>query len=76
MNVGIHPPGVARKPSRPDGWNARYFSPEMEVPFCIHATVALGAALALHQGDSTFRLRLSRDAITVRGWTGGDSMGA
>src|SRR5262249_55054270 len=29
------------------GWRVRYFSPESEVPFCGHATIALGAALAL-----------------------------
>jgi ABC-type branched-subunit amino acid transport system ATPase component len=28
-------------------WRVRYFSPEFEVPFCGHATIALGAALAL-----------------------------
>ncbi len=26
------------------GWRVRYFSPEIEVPFCGHATIALGAA--------------------------------
>ena len=25
-----------------DGWRVRYFSPESEVPFCGHATIALG----------------------------------
>ena len=34
-----------------DGWRVRYFSPESEVPFCGHATIALGAALALRQGE-------------------------
>jgi len=29
-----------------DGWRIRYFSPEIEVPFCGHATIASGAALA------------------------------
>ena len=32
-----------------DSWRVRYFSPESEVPFCGHATIALGAALALSQ---------------------------
>ena len=32
--------------------------PAMEVPFCGHATVALGAALADRQGDGLFPLRL------------------
>jgi PhzF family phenazine biosynthesis protein len=29
-----------------DGFRVRYFSPEAEVAFCGHATIALGAALA------------------------------
>ena len=36
------------------GWRVRYFSPESEVPFCGHATIALGAALALQHGDGIF----------------------
>jgi len=34
-----------------NSWRVRYFSPESEVPFCGHATIALGTALALEQGD-------------------------
>lgn len=52
----------------PDGrWRVRYFSPGSEVPFCGHATIALGAALALRQGDGVFRLQLNRADITVEG---------
>ena len=36
-----------------NSWRVRYFSPEAEVPFCGHATIALGAALALHHGDGS-----------------------
>jgi len=32
-------------------WRVRYFSPLSEVPFCGHATIALGAALASKYGD-------------------------
>jgi PhzF family phenazine biosynthesis protein len=49
------------------GLRVRYFSPESEVPFCGHATIALGAALALKHGDGTFRLTLNNAAITVEG---------
>jgi len=49
------------------GWRVRYFAPEMEVPFCGHATIALGAALALQAGDGVFALQLNDDAITVEG---------
>jgi len=50
-----------------NGWRVRYFSPETEVPFCGHATIALGAALALRNGDGLFHLTLNLAAITVEG---------
>ena len=48
-------------------WRVRYFSPETEVPFCGHATIALGAALAEAYGDNTFDLELNEAQIYVRG---------
>ena len=48
-----------------DAWRVRYFSPESEVPFCGHATIALGAALGAHHGAGTYRLALNDAAITV-----------
>jgi PhzF family phenazine biosynthesis protein len=50
-----------------DGWRVRYFAPEIEVPFCGHATIALGAALALAHGDGVFVLHLNDARITVEG---------
>jgi PhzF family phenazine biosynthesis protein len=50
-----------------DGWRVRYFSPESEVPFCGHATIALGAALAASHGDGVYPLALNDAAITVEG---------
>jgi PhzF family phenazine biosynthesis protein len=50
-----------------EAWRVRYFSPESEVPFCGHATIALGAALALEQGNGVFRLILNSADITVAG---------
>ena len=49
------------------GWRVRYFAPEVEIPFCGHATIALGAALALQEGDGVFALQLNDAAITVEG---------
>jgi PhzF family phenazine biosynthesis protein len=49
------------------GWRVRYFSPATEVPFCGHATIALGAALARDYGDGVYPLTLNRAAITVEG---------
>ncbi len=57
-------------------WRVRYFSPESEVPFCGHATIALGAALALRHGDGVFSLILNRAEITVEGRRNGDIMWA
>jgi PhzF family phenazine biosynthesis protein len=57
-------------------WRVRYFSPEAEVPFCGHATIALGAALAQHRGDGTFELSLNQAEITVAGQRTGDRFSA
>jgi PhzF family phenazine biosynthesis protein len=48
-------------------WRVRYFAPEIEVPFCGHATIALGAALAIQHGNGIFRLHLNTTQITVEG---------
>lgn len=59
-----------------EGWRVRYFSPASEVPFCGHATIALGAALARRQGDGRFALTLNAAAITVEGRHDGAQMQA
>ncbi len=48
-----------------EGWQTRYFSPESEVPFCGHATVALGAVLAVEKGAGRYRLSLAQGEIEV-----------
>jgi PhzF family phenazine biosynthesis protein len=48
-------------------WRVRYFSPTSEVPFCGHATLALGAALAMQEGDRVFRLQINQASISVEG---------
>ncbi|MBI3168577.1 MAG: PhzF family phenazine biosynthesis protein [Chloroflexi bacterium] len=49
-----------------DGWRVRYFAPELEVPFCGHATIALGAALGERFGEGTYKLYLNDSQISVR----------
>ncbi|CAG0999105.1 putative isomerase YddE [Anaerolineales bacterium] len=49
-----------------DGWRVRYFAPEMEVPFCGHATIALGAALGERFGEGEYKLFLNQSEISVR----------
>ncbi len=51
----------------PEGarWRLRFFSPESEVPFCGHATIALGAVLAAENGEGVYQLSLSEGEIEV-----------
>lgn len=48
-----------------DGWRIRYFAPEMEVPFCGHATIASGAVLGENFGEGVYKLITNQDEITV-----------
>lgn len=59
-----------------EAWRVRYFSPGMEVPFCGHATIALGAALAHRHGDRSFELRLNDAVISVSGQRDGNTIAA
>jgi PhzF family phenazine biosynthesis protein len=55
-----------------DGWAVRYFAPTIEVPFCGHATIALGAALGAVHGAGRYVLHLANGAIsTTAGQQGG-----
>lgn len=58
--------------SQADGrWRVRYFSPEAEVAFCGHATVALGAVLGHRFGAGRFGLVLNNGEISVEAGTNG-----
>ena len=57
-----------------DKWRVRYFSPESEVPFCGHATIAWGAALVRQFGDGVFPLTLNQASITVEGFRDGATL--
>jgi PhzF family phenazine biosynthesis protein len=59
-----------------EGWRVRYFAPEVEVDFCGHATIALGAALTLRYGNATFLLQINNAEITVEGWRTGSTITA
>lgn len=48
-----------------NGWRIRYFAPEMEVPFCGHATIASGAVLGERLGAGTYTLFLNHGEISV-----------
>ncbi|MDP2119413.1 MAG: PhzF family phenazine biosynthesis protein [Hoeflea sp.] len=67
--VGYSETAFAMPDGGPERWRVRYFSPESEVPFCGHATIALGAALAGHAGEGRFVLRLATAEISVEAET-------
>lgn len=46
-------------------WRVRYFSPESEVPFCGHATIALGAALEQKFSLGNYQLQLNHTSIKL-----------
>jgi PhzF family phenazine biosynthesis protein len=52
-------------------WLTRYYSPQSEVPFCGHATIALGAALGSLKGNGIYDLSLARNRISVHAMTSG-----
>lgn len=55
-------------PQRGAARDIRYFSPEAEVPFCGHATIATGVALGEIDGDGDYRLatRVGEVPVSVR----------
>lgn len=62
------------------GYRARYFAPSAEIPFCGHATIALGAALAragvthqvtllLNEGTAIVQGTQNRDGLSAKLWS-------
>lgn len=60
-------------PQHDGAWRVRYFAPEVEVPFCGHATIALGAALGTKNGEGSYRLVLNGATIAVEAWRAADA---
>ncbi|WP_246162265.1 PhzF family phenazine biosynthesis protein [Roseovarius faecimaris] len=58
------------------GMRVRYFAPDGEVPFCGHATIALGAALGMERGEGDFPLLLNDADISVTAFREGEEWGA
>jgi PhzF family phenazine biosynthesis protein len=52
-------------PARGQNRTIRYYSPEMEVPFCGHATIAAGVVLGEIEGDGTYRLATAVGEVSV-----------
>lgn len=52
--------------ARPDdGYHTRYFSPEAEVSFCGHATIAAGVLLGMREGAGTYTLDTAVGPVSV-----------
>ena len=56
---------LAPVPGQPRTYSVRYFSPSVEVPFCGHATIAAGVALAERDGAGAFRLLANAGPVLV-----------
>ena len=52
-------------PTSGENRTIRYYSPEMEVPFCGHATIATGVVLGETEGDGTYRLTTAVGEVPV-----------
>ncbi len=52
-------------PSGTRRWTVRYFSPEAEVPFCGHATIAAGVALGVTENEYLFETRAGLIPVEV-----------
>jgi PhzF family phenazine biosynthesis protein len=62
--VGFSETAFVAPDSGPDR-TVRYFSPEAEVSFCGHATIATGVVLGERDGDGTYRLSTSVGEVPV-----------
>lgn len=76
FDVGFSETAFATPLDGENNWRVRYFSPESEVPFCGHATIALGAALARREGDGNYKLTLNEAGISVEGAASGSGFSA
>lgn len=53
------------KPAKGQHRDVRYFSPEIEVPFCGHATIATGVLLGETEGNGTYILQTAAGKVSV-----------
>ncbi len=59
-----------------DGYRVRYFAPKGEVPFCGHATIAIGAAIGQMRGPGRYPLTLNDAEIAVEAYQDRGAWGA
>ncbi|WP_310622177.1 PhzF family phenazine biosynthesis protein [Flexibacterium corallicola] len=73
-DVGFSETVFAARAPNGESYRTRYFSPETEVPFCGHATIALGAVLGRMYGPKVYPLTLNNAEISVESWVEEDTM--
>ncbi|RKQ91249.1 PhzF family phenazine biosynthesis protein [Solirubrobacter pauli] len=56
---------VTAREDAPNEYDVRYFAPEAEVPFCGHATIATGVALAERDGTGTLVFHTKAGTVPV-----------
>lgn len=56
---------VIARDGAPNEYDVRYFAPEFEVPFCGHATIATGVALADRDGTGTLIFHTKAGTVPV-----------
>jgi PhzF family phenazine biosynthesis protein len=59
---------LRQRAGAPDEYDVRYFSPEAEVPFCGHATVAAGVALAHRDGPGELVFHVGAGPVALQTW--------
>lgn len=64
--VGASETAFVTADDAPRTYRLRYFSPEVEVPFCGHATIATAVALAEDRGDDELVMRTAAGPVPVR----------
>ena len=60
-------------PAAGNAWQARYFSPLAEVPFCGHATIASGVVLGRRSGSGTYTFATGAGEVSVQVLREGDA---
>ena len=61
-------------PAGGNDWQVRYFSPEAEVPFCGHATIAAGFVLGAAEAETTYRFATPSGDVAVTARASGDTV--
>ena len=64
-DVGYSESAFVTKRDQPGKYDVRYFSPDMEVPFCGHATIATAVALAQRDGAGPLTFHTQAGEIPI-----------